>query len=134
MAGGAAAFSLEERAGPAQGAARGRAPDAAPATDQPQAAAPQASPGGRGGRAAPPAAPMKVGPPQVIDYTDPTYGAKIRQLRKDDGHEHNFYYYRDPWNADGSRSPRRPVRPGAEELARLPVRRRRRLPQGTVPH
>ncbi len=102
MAGGAAAFSLEERAGPAQGAARGRAPDAAPATDQPQAAAPQASPGGRGGRAAPPAAPMKVGPPQVIDYTDPTYGAKVRQLRKDDGHEHNFYYYRDPWNADGS--------------------------------
>jgi len=49
------------------------------------------------------AAPMKVGPAQIVDYADPTYGAKIRQLRKDDGHEHNFYYYRDPWNADGSR-------------------------------
>lgn len=49
------------------------------------------------------AATMKVGPPQIVDYTDMTYGAKIRQLRKDDGHEHNFYYYRDPWNADGSK-------------------------------
>ena len=49
------------------------------------------------------AAPTKAGPHQVIDYTDATYGAKIRQLRKDDGHEHNFYYCRDPWNADGSR-------------------------------
>jgi len=49
------------------------------------------------------AQPMTVGPPKFVDYTDPTYGAKIRQLRKDDGHEHNFYYYRDPWNADGTR-------------------------------
>lgn len=44
-----------------------------------------------------------VRPPQIVDYTHPTYGAKVRQLRKDDGHEHNFYYYRDPWNAHGSR-------------------------------
>ena len=51
----------------------------------------------------PAAGPMKVGPTQIVDYTDPTYGARIRQLRKDDGHEHNFYYYRDPWNADGTR-------------------------------
>jgi hypothetical protein len=43
-----------------------------------------------------------VAAPTIVDYTDPTYGGKIRQLRKDDGHEHNFYYYRDPWNADGS--------------------------------
>ncbi|MBM4026801.1 MAG: hypothetical protein FJ280_15565, partial [Planctomycetes bacterium] len=62
----------------------------------------------RAAKATPPAAqqlgvPMKVGPAQIVDYVDPTYGAKIRQLRKDDGHEHNFYYYRDPWNADGSR-------------------------------
>jgi hypothetical protein len=45
---------------------------------------------------------MKIGAPQIVDYTDPTYGSKIRQLQKDDGHEHNFYYYREPWNADGS--------------------------------
>ncbi len=49
------------------------------------------------------AASTKAGPPQIIDDTDLTYGAKFRQIRKDDGHEHNFYYYRDPWNADGSR-------------------------------
>ena len=35
------------------------------------------------------------------DRTDVTYGAKIRQLRRDDGHEHNLYYNRNPWNADG---------------------------------
>ena len=45
---------------------------------------------------------IRAAEPTIIDFTDPTYGAKIRQLRKDDGHEHNFYYYRDPWNADGS--------------------------------
>ncbi len=49
------------------------------------------------------AGPMKVGTAQIVDSNDPTYGGRIRQLRKDDGHEHNFYYYRDPWNADGSR-------------------------------
>lgn len=47
--------------------------------------------------------PIKVAAPEIVDYTDPTYGSKIRQLKKGDGHEHNFYYYRDPWNADGSR-------------------------------
>jgi hypothetical protein len=46
---------------------------------------------------------MKVAAPEIVDYTDSTYGSKVRQLKKDDGHEHNFYYYRDPWNADGSR-------------------------------
>lgn len=40
---------------------------------------------------------------QIVDSVDGTYGSKIRELRKDAGHEHNFYYYRDPWNADGSR-------------------------------
>ncbi|MBI3880693.1 MAG: alpha/beta hydrolase [Verrucomicrobia bacterium] len=49
-----------------------------------------------------PAKPLTVGPEELVDFTDPTYGSKIRQLRKDDGHEHNFYYYRNPWNADGS--------------------------------
>lgn len=47
--------------------------------------------------------PTKIGPSQIVDFIDPTYGGKIRQLRKDDGHEHNFYYYRNPWNTDGSR-------------------------------
>jgi hypothetical protein len=46
--------------------------------------------------------PFESGPESIVDYTDPTYGGKIRQLRRDAGHEHNFYYYRDPWNADGS--------------------------------
>ncbi len=36
----------------------------------------------------------------ALDYTDATYGGRIRQLRKPDGHEHNLYYSRDPWNAD----------------------------------
>ena len=49
-----------------------------------------------------PAKPMAAGAAEIVDFTDPTYGSKIRQLRKDDGHEHNFYYYREPWNADGS--------------------------------
>jgi hypothetical protein len=45
-------------------------------------------------------------PPPVISFVDSVdaqYGSKIRQLRKDDGHEHNLYYNRDPWNADGTR-------------------------------
>jgi hypothetical protein len=50
-----------------------------------------------------PAVPGKLDAAQIADSTDPTYSGKIRQLRKDDGHEHNLYYYRDPWNADGSR-------------------------------
>lgn len=39
----------------------------------------------------------------VTDFRDATYGSKIRQLRKDDGHEHNLYYIRNPWNADNTR-------------------------------
>jgi hypothetical protein len=40
---------------------------------------------------------------QIVDYNDPTYGTQTRELRKDDGHEHNLYCYRDVRNADGSR-------------------------------
>ncbi|MCX7824267.1 MAG: hypothetical protein N2689_01755 [Verrucomicrobiae bacterium] len=40
---------------------------------------------------------------RIVDAADPAHGARVRQLRKDDGHEHNLYHYRDPWNADGSR-------------------------------
>jgi len=40
--------------------------------------------------------------PDALDYRDETYGASIRQLVRREGHEHNLYYTRDPWNADGS--------------------------------
>jgi hypothetical protein len=39
----------------------------------------------------------------IVDRVDSMYGSKIRDLRKDDGHEHNLYYVRNPWNADGTR-------------------------------
>ena len=39
----------------------------------------------------------------IVDTVDVRYGGKVRQLRKDDGHEHNLYYVRNPWNADGTR-------------------------------
>lgn len=39
----------------------------------------------------------------IVDFIDPVYGGKIHQLRQDGGHEHNLYYYRDPWNADATR-------------------------------
>ncbi|MBI3952142.1 MAG: hypothetical protein HY314_16970 [Acidobacteria bacterium] len=40
--------------------------------------------------------------PNAVDYIDPTYGSRIRQLEKPDGHEHNLYHYRDPWNANNT--------------------------------
>jgi len=43
-----------------------------------------------------PASAVPRASPGIADGTDPTYGGRVRQLRKDDGHEHNFYYYRDP--------------------------------------
>jgi hypothetical protein len=39
----------------------------------------------------------------AVDYADPAYGGRVRQLLKADGHEHNLYYDRNPWNADASR-------------------------------
>jgi hypothetical protein len=76
-----------------------RAQDAQPARDRGDAAATQ---GGRPTVTASSTNPTILTAPTIVDYSDPTSGGKIRQLRKDDGHEHNFYYYRDPWNADGS--------------------------------
>lgn len=38
----------------------------------------------------------------IVDYIDPTYGHQIRQIWKPEGHEHNMYYHRNPWNADNS--------------------------------
>lgn len=40
---------------------------------------------------------------EIVDQRDAASGLRVRQLRKDDGHEHNLYYSRNPWNADGSR-------------------------------
>jgi hypothetical protein len=37
-----------------------------------------------------------------VDFVDPVYGGRIRQIAKPDGHEHNLYYYRDVWNADST--------------------------------
>jgi hypothetical protein len=37
--------------------------------------------------------------PGTLDYTDSTYGGMVRQIYKPDGHEHNLYHFRDPWNA-----------------------------------
>jgi hypothetical protein len=45
----------------------------------------------------------EAGRPSLVDHVDPEHGSRIRQVRDDQGHEHNLYYYRDPWNADGSR-------------------------------
>ncbi|MDP3000436.1 MAG: hypothetical protein Q8N47_23330 [Bryobacterales bacterium] len=38
----------------------------------------------------------------TADSADPTYGGRVRQLVKPDGHEHNLYYDRNVWNADNS--------------------------------
>lgn len=40
---------------------------------------------------------------QFVDERDADYGGRVRQLRLDAGHEHNLYYIRNPWNADGTR-------------------------------
>jgi parallel beta-helix repeat protein len=83
---------------------RQRARAAAQPADQTRPAASRTSSTPRATKAAQvSAAATNVGPAQIVDYNDPTYGGKIRELRKDDGHEHNFYYYREVWNADGSR-------------------------------
>lgn len=39
----------------------------------------------------------------AVDGVDPDYGGRVRQLVKPDGHEHNLYYDRNPWNADSTR-------------------------------
>jgi hypothetical protein len=38
----------------------------------------------------------------AVDSLDENYGAPVRQLLRPEGREHNLYYSRDPWNADGS--------------------------------
>jgi hypothetical protein len=40
--------------------------------------------------------------PGTLDYPDATYGARVRQIYKPDGHEHNLYHYRTPWNANNT--------------------------------
>lgn len=58
-------------------------------------------------RPVPPGPPPGPPPPGggctgAVDYQDPTYGAQVRRLKKNDGHEHGLYYHRNPWNADSS--------------------------------
>jgi hypothetical protein len=40
---------------------------------------------------------------RFVDFTDPTYGGRIRQLYHAGGDEHNLYHYRPVFNADSSR-------------------------------
>src|SRR5690349_9500226 len=40
---------------------------------------------------------------RMIDFTDPTYGARIRQIFNPAGDEHDLYHYRSVFNADNSR-------------------------------
>jgi hypothetical protein len=42
-------------------------------------------------------------PRRLIDFTDPTYGGRIRQLFNPAGDEHDLYHYRSVFNADNSR-------------------------------
>ena len=39
----------------------------------------------------------------VTRYIDSSYGANIARIVKPDGHLHNIYYHRNPWNADVKR-------------------------------
>ena len=40
---------------------------------------------------------------RLIDFTDPTYGGRIRQMYNPAGDEHDLYHYRQVFNADNSR-------------------------------
>lgn len=40
---------------------------------------------------------------RMIDFTDPTYGGRIRQIFNPAGDEHDLYHYRSVFNADNSR-------------------------------
>jgi len=42
-------------------------------------------------------------PSRVIDFVDPTYGGRIRQIFNSSGDEHDLYHYRSVFNADNSR-------------------------------
>jgi hypothetical protein len=40
---------------------------------------------------------------RMIDFTDPTYGGRVRQIYNPAGDEHDLYHYRSVFNADNSR-------------------------------
>ena len=40
---------------------------------------------------------------RLVEFTDPTYGGRIRQVFNPAGDEHNLYHYRSVFNADNSR-------------------------------
>lgn len=53
---------------------------------------------------APPQVPALPAPSQTMnDFTDPTYGGRVRQIVNAAGDEHNLYHYRSVFNADNSR-------------------------------
>jgi hypothetical protein len=43
------------------------------------------------------------GKPRMVDFTDPIYGGRVRQVFNAAGDEHNLYHYRTVFNADNSR-------------------------------
>lgn len=55
-------------------------------------------PGPAAGAATPDGEPLRM-----IDFTDPTYGGRIRQIFNPAGDEHDLYHYRSVFNADNSR-------------------------------
>jgi hypothetical protein len=50
-------------------------------------------------------APLSTGAAEIriIDFTDPTYGGRVRQIYNPAGDEHDLYHYRSVFNADNSR-------------------------------
>lgn len=47
--------------------------------------------------------PGMLAEPTIHDFTDPTYGGRVRQILNPAGDEHNLYHYRCAFNADNSR-------------------------------
>jgi hypothetical protein len=39
---------------------------------------------------------------QAVDFEDPAYGGRIRQINRPEGQEHNHYYWRNVFNADNT--------------------------------
>ncbi|MCX7886596.1 MAG: right-handed parallel beta-helix repeat-containing protein [Verrucomicrobiae bacterium] len=69
----------------------------------PQRARGQRGDGGPRTTAPPTNRTVLVTQPAIHDFTDPTYGSRIRQIVNSAGDEHNLYHYRCVFNADNSR-------------------------------
>src|SRR3954469_21611409 len=46
--------------------------------------------------------PLHAADVRMIDFTDPTYGGRVRQISNPAGDEHDLYHYRSVFNADNS--------------------------------